>query len=65
MLSVAARSPKISRIPDPSELTRVKLQLGSPLESRTIQDLNIRSQVGASVVSVTWQGVLHSNPGAP
>jgi CPA2 family monovalent cation:H+ antiporter-2 len=61
---MAARSPEISRIPDLLELTWVKLQPDSPLERRTIQDLDIRSQMGASVVGVVRQGVLYSNPGA-
>jgi TrkA domain protein len=64
VLPTVARSPESSRIPDLSELTGVKLQPCSPLERRTIQDLHIRSQMGASLVGVVQQVVLHLSPGA-
>jgi len=46
------------------ELSWVRLTANSPLIGRTIQALKIRSQTGASVVSVMRDGKLHPNPNA-
>lgn len=46
------------------ELSWVKLTANSPLIGRTIQELEIRSQTGVSVVSVMRDGKLHPNPNA-
>jgi CPA2 family monovalent cation:H+ antiporter-2 len=53
---------QIQKAADLLELTWVKLQPGSLLEKKAIQDLKIRSRIGASVVGVVRQGALYSNP---
>jgi CPA2 family monovalent cation:H+ antiporter-2 len=44
------------------ELTWVTLAAESPLVGRTIRELDIRGQTGASVVGVMRAGLLHPNP---
>jgi monovalent cation:H+ antiporter-2, CPA2 family len=46
------------------DLTWIPLALESPLLGRTIRDLSIRSQTGATVVGVLRDGMLQPNPDA-
>ncbi|HMR67541.1 MAG TPA: cation:proton antiporter [Anaerolineae bacterium] len=46
------------------ELNWIKLPVESPLVGKTIQELQIRSQYGVSVVGVLDNGDLHPNPNA-
>ena len=46
------------------ELSWVKLTANSPLIGRTIQELEIRSKTGVSVVSIMRDGKSHPNPNA-
>ena len=45
------------------ELTWVSLGPGSPLHNRSIREMDIRRQTGASIVGVMREGILKPNPG--